>query len=134
MNQKDRELVENLLEKSISQQSKLFEEQFKGVNQLLHSMNELLTEKLNTIDSKVTITNGTVKKHTDQIQELQQSDTRHFINCPQKSEIQDINNKLINMEKIEVARKAVSKFTWQQLTVIGIISGIVFAILNFIFK
>ena len=95
MNQKDRELVENLLEKSISQQSKLFEEQFKGVNQLLHSMNELLTEKLNTIDSKVTITNGTVKKHTDQIQELQQSDTKHFINCPKKSEIQDINNKLI---------------------------------------
>ena len=134
MTEKDREIVETLLEKSIGQQSKLFEQEFKGLNQILNSMNELFTEKLNTIDKKVSITNGKVAEQEKKIAEHDKEMGTHYFSCPNSKDIEELNKKVATIEQMEVSRNAVSKFTWKQLTAIGIIVGVVFTVLNFIFN
>lgn len=134
MTDKDRVLVETLLEKSIGQQSKIFEEQFKGVTQMLHSMNELFSEKLTTIDRKVSITNGKVAEQEKKIFEYGKEVGSHYMACPNSTEIKDLKTKVSNLQMMEVGRDAVSKFTWKQITGMGIIIGIVFTILNFVIK
>ena len=123
MIENDRKIVENLLDKALNQQSELFKLQFQN-----------LFDKLDSIHSEVKKTNGTVREHTSLIQQLKESEVKHAVNCPQKKEIGEIKTKVSNIEMIEVSRNAVSKFTWKQLTAIGIIVGIVFTILNFIFN
>ena len=131
MTGKDREIVETLLEKSIGQQSKLFEQEFKGLSQMLTSMNELFTEKLNTIDKKVSITNGKVAEQEKKINEHEKELGKHYITCPNSTDISDLKKQIATLEKMEVGREAVSKFTWKQITGIGIITGIVFTVLKF---
>lgn len=132
MTEKDRQLVETLLEKSIEQQSKLFTQEFKGMNQILNSMHELFSEKLYTIDRKVTITNGTVAAQAMQIEKLKEESLKHVSLCPNTAKIDRQIEKITTLEKMEVGRAAVSKFTWKQLTGIGIIAGVVFGVIKFI--
>lgn len=134
MTEKDREIVESLLEKSIGNQSKIFEEQFKGVSQILHSMNELINEKLTSIDKKVSITNGKVAEQERKIFEYSKEVGSHYVACPNSVEIKDLKNKVTNLQMMEVGRDAVSKFTWKQITGMGIIIGVVFTILNFVIR
>ena len=134
MTEKDRDLVEKLLEKSIGQQNKLFETQFDNVTQLLNSMYELFTEKLNTIDGKVSKTNGTVLKHEERILANEKELSSHVVTCTKGKDIDILKEKITNIEKMEVGRNAVSKFTLKQISLLGAIVGIVFTILNFIVK
>ena len=77
-------------------------------------------------------TNGRVTKLEDAVILLQKENIMHTINCPQKAAIDTMNNKLTTIEKIEVGRDAIQKFTWKQLTGIGIVAGIVFGVLKFV--
>ena len=121
MTEKDRELTEKMLDKAISQQSELIKLQFENV-----------FNKLDSIHEEVKKTNGTVRDHTKLIQELKESEIKHVVNCPQKKEIDEINKKVGNIEKIEVTRDAIKKFTWRQVTWIGAVAGIVLTVLTII--
>jgi len=119
MQEKDRELTERMLDKAISQQSQLIELQFKN-----------LFDKLDSIYTEVKKTNGTVREHSRLIQELKDSDSKHTINCPNSLEIKELNNKVVTLEKMEVGREAVSKFTWKQVTWIGAVAGTILTLLT----
>jgi tetrahydromethanopterin S-methyltransferase subunit G len=117
MTDKDREWTEKMLDKAVAQQSELIKLQF--VN---------FWDKLDAIHDEVKKTNGTVREHTKTIQELKEAETKHIVNCPQKKDMNDLRDKLTNIEKIEVGREAVSKFSWKQVTGLGIVAGIVFGL------
>jgi mannose/fructose/N-acetylgalactosamine-specific phosphotransferase system component IIB len=117
MTDKDREWTEKMLDKAVAQQSELIKLQF--VN---------FWDKLDAIHDEVKKTNGTVREHTKTIQELKEAETKHIINCPQKKDMDSLKEKLVNIEKIEVGREAVSKFSWKQVTGLGIVAGIVFGL------
>jgi hypothetical protein len=117
MTDKDREWTEKILDKAVAQQSELIKLQF--VN---------FWDKLDAIHDEVKKTNGTVREHTKTIQELKEAETKHIINCPQKKDMDSLKEKLVNIEKIEVGREAVSKFSWKQVTGLGIVAGIVFGL------
>lgn len=121
MEEKDRELTEKILDKAISQQSELIRLQFQN-----------LFDKLDTIDKKVTLTNGTVLEHSKLIQELKDADTKHVLNCPNSVDIEALRKQVATLEKIEIAKEAVNKFTWKQVTGIGIIAGTVLSIITLI--
>lgn len=134
MTEKDMQSVEYKLERALAMQSKLFDEQFKSIRQILESNQQLNTEKLNTIDRKVTITNGTVAEQAKRIESLKEENSKHYSGCPNSADIKDLKGKVSNLQMMEVGRDAVSKFTWKQITGMGIIIGIVFTILNFVIK
>lgn len=121
MTEKDRELTEKMLDKAVAQQSELIKLQFAN-----------MWDKLDSIHNEVKKTNGTVRDHTKAIQELKENETKHVVNCPQKKDMDSLRDKLTNIEKMEVGREAVSKFSWKQLTGMGIVAGIVFGILKFV--
>ncbi len=121
MTEKDRELTEKMLDKAVAQQSELIKLQFAN-----------MWDKLDSIHNEVKKTNGTVRDHTKAIQELKEAESKHVVNCPQKKDMDSLRDKLTNIEKMEVGREAVSKFSWKQLTGMGIVAGIVFGILKFV--
>jgi hypothetical protein len=77
-------------------------------------------------------TNGRVTKLEEQVSELKNAEITHVLKCPNIKDIKVINEKVVNLEKMEVSRKAVSTFTWKQIGAIGIIAGTVLGILTFI--
>jgi hypothetical protein len=121
MTDKDREWTEKILDKAVAQQSELIKLQF--VN---------FWDKLDAIHDEVKKTNGTVREHTKTIQELKEAETKHIVNCPQKKDMNELRDKMVIIEKMEVGRQAVSKFTWKQVGWIGTIAGIVLTLLTII--
>jgi tetrahydromethanopterin S-methyltransferase subunit G len=107
-------------------------------NEILGRLN-VLCEKMVRIEANTERTekhaektNGKVAEHEKEIYLLKESNATHMIKCPQTKEIHEINQKITTLEKMEVGREAVQKFTWKQLTGIGIVAGIVFGFLKFV--
>jgi tetrahydromethanopterin S-methyltransferase subunit G len=121
MTDKDREWTEKMLDKAVAQQSALIKLQFAN-----------FWDKLDAIHNEVKKTNGTVREHDKLIRELKEAEPMHVINCPQKKDMNELRDKLTNIEKIEVGREAVQKFTWKQVGWIGAIAGLVLTVLTII--
>lgn len=121
MTEKDREYTEKILDKAINQQSEVIKLQFQNV-----------FDKLDSIHEEVKKTNGTVREHTKLIQELKEAEITHTIKCPQKVQIEEIKKTVNNIQRIEVTRQAIKRFTWKQVTWIGAVAGVILTVLTII--
>jgi len=83
----------------------------------------LLTQTTDVINAKVTVTNGKVAEHEKVIGQMIKDEISHFNKCPN-------TDKIITLEKMEVGRKAVSNFTWKQVTWIGAVAGTILTLLT----
>jgi len=72
-------------------------------------------------------TNGRVTKLEDDVSDLKKVNIAHFVQCPN-------TEKIINLEKMEVSRKAIAAFSWKQVTFGGILAGLIISIIQLLIK
>jgi hypothetical protein len=112
MTETDRRLIEQILEKHTVAVS----------GQYL-----LIKQELEYIKEQVTRTNGRVTRHDETLTSLQLESREHFIKCPQADRI-DL------LEQSETSRKSIYKFVVWVGSVVGAVSVIVIALLEYIKK
>lgn len=87
----------------------------------------LLSQTIDTIHDNTTKTNGKVAEHEKTIGEIIRDELSHWSRCPN-------TEKIITLEKMEVGRKAVSVFSWKQVTLGGVVAGLILTLLQLILK
>jgi hypothetical protein len=88
---------------------------------------KLQSQVIKTIDENTTKTNGKVAEHEKIIRNLLDLENGHFVKCPN-------TDKIITLEKMEVGRKAISSFTWKQVTLGGVIAGLIISLAQLLMK
>lgn len=86
----------------------LMEEKFKGVIALIQANGDVqnikfekIFDKLDSIETQTTKTNGRVTKLEDKVFELEKRDLTHINNCPQTVKIEKINEELLEYKMIK---------------------------------
>lgn len=103
----------------------MFSEGIEHIKELQTEHWKLFEEKLNRIDEKVTKTNGTVIKHTEQISDLQKNLPHSIDKCPQASTIKELYEN-------RITTKAMRKMIISVITLTGIITTIIVSIVSFL--
>jgi threonine aldolase len=131
MTEQDRKVFKEMLKDAIENHSENVAERLKGEFRAIEikmDSNKAETNlKLDAIKAETSKTNGKVAEHEKLIRELLNSDSKHLAKCPN-------TEKIITLEKMEIGRKAISSFTWKQVTLGGIIAGLIISLLQILIK
>jgi len=87
----------------------------------------VLSETINNIDENTIKTNGKVAEHEKIIGQILRDELSHWNRCPN-------TDKIITLEKMEVGRKAVSNFSWKQVTFGAVLAGLIISIIQLLIK
>jgi hypothetical protein len=82
------------------QDKELIESKFEG---LIHLMNAQFTnvhERLDSIDNRVAIQNGRVKKNEDKIIEIEKRELVHYKDCPHTDSIRKLEDSQLSQKSI----------------------------------
>jgi predicted nuclease with TOPRIM domain len=93
----------------------------------VNSIFKIIDVKLDSIKSETSKTNGRVTQLEHEVSTLKNAELSHLVKCPN-------TEKIINLEKMEVGRKAVSSFTWKQVTLGGVIAGLILTLAQLLIK
>lgn len=121
MTKADKAEIKEMFGEGINHLRELQEQHYKLFDEKLNR----LSEKSDQIDAKVTKTNGTVLKHTEQIFALEKNLPHTIEQCPQSATIKDLyENRITN--------KAMRKMIFSVITLTGIITTIIVSIVSFL--
>lgn len=105
----------------------LFNDLLNAHSERIEGKFNLINEKLERIEQQTIKTNGRVNKHDEQINELQQADIKHTINCPFASDVKELQN-------IEQQRKGQQKTLKIVSAVISAAVGAIVSIIGLLLK
>lgn len=101
----------------------VFSEALKNFKQIEILERELIMAQLNRIEEQTKKTNGTVLKHTEQLNKLERDLPHSVAACPQNHRVEELWNNRLTEKKMYRITVAVTTF-------ISVIVGIVFAVIQ----
>lgn len=101
----------------------VFTDAIKNFKQIEILERELITQQLDRIEEQVKKTNGTVIKHSEQLNKLDRELPHTTTNCPQNVRVEELWNNRVTEKKMWKITIAVASF-------ISIVVGIVFTFIQ----
>jgi len=106
-----------------SQIKDLFQTGIDHINAIQDLKMKLIEQKLDSIIDQTTKTNGNVRRHSEQIADIEQGKWHSIVTCPQAKVISEVRDSMIT-------GKSIKRLVVTSITITGIIVAIVIGLID----
>lgn len=106
-----------------TQIKELFQTGIDHINAIQDLKMKLIEQKLDSIIDQTTKTNGTVRRHSEQLADIENGKWHSIVTCPQSKVVNEVRDSMITS-------KAIKRLIISSITITGIVVAIVIGLID----
>ena len=106
-----------------TQIKELFQTLIDHINAIQDLKMKLIEQKLDSIIDQTTKTNGTVRRHSEQLADIEQGKWHSIVTCPQAKVVSEVRDSMITS-------KSIKRLIISSITITGIVVAIVIGLID----